>query len=78
MRKPLILLIGAYRYLISPLLGNHCRFEPSCSSYAITAIERHGAAKGSWLALRRLMRCHPWHSGGYDPVPEITKKSYDG
>ena len=70
MRKLLILLISAYRYLISPLLGNHCRFYPSCSSYAMTAIERFGAARGSWLALRRLSRCHPWHPGGIDPVPE--------
>ncbi|MDE2090199.1 MAG: membrane protein insertion efficiency factor YidD [Gammaproteobacteria bacterium] len=69
MRKLLILLISAYRYLISPLLGPHCRFYPSCSSYAMTAIERFGAARGSWLALRRLSRCHPWHPGGVDPVP---------
>ena len=74
MRKLLILLISAYRYLISPLLGNHCRFYPSCSSYAVTAIERFGAARGSWLALRRLSRCHPWHPGGLDPVPGTTAK----
>ena len=74
MRKLLILLISAYRYLISPLLGNHCRFYPSCSNYAVTAIERFGAARGSWLALRRLSRCHPWHPGGFDPVPGTAAK----
>ena len=66
---PLILLIQAYRYLISPMLGHHCRYTPSCSQYAIEAIETHGAFKGSWLALKRVGSCHPWHTGGYDPVP---------
>lgn len=70
MQKILILLIGAYRYLISPFLGNNCRFHPSCSCYAHQAIERFGAWQGSWMALRRLGRCHPWHEGGFDPVPE--------
>jgi putative membrane protein insertion efficiency factor len=69
MRKFLTGLIRAYQYLISPLLGNHCRFYPSCSHYAAEAIETHGALRGSWLALRRLSRCHPWHEGGVDPVP---------
>lgn len=69
MQKLLTLLIRGYRYLISPLLGNHCRFYPSCSHYALDAVEHHGALKGSWLALARLARCHPWHPGGYDPVP---------
>lgn len=64
-----ILLIRGYRYAISPLLGPRCRFLPSCSSYAIDAIEGHGLAHGSWLALRRVARCHPWHAGGYDPCP---------
>jgi len=69
MRKLLILLIRAYQYLISPWLGNHCRFHPSCSQYAAEAIGVYGPMKGTWLALRRLGRCHPWHEGGYDPVP---------
>lgn len=78
MRKILIALIGAYRYLISPLLGSNCRFHPSCSCYAQTAIARHGAVTGTWLALRRLLRCHPFAPGGYDPVPEKTKKVTHG
>lgn len=77
MRKLFILLIRAYQYLISPFLGNHCRFHPSCSSYAISAVESHGILRGLWLAIRRLSRCHPWHEGGYDPVPEPKdKKTY--
>ncbi|HHH47319.1 MAG TPA: membrane protein insertion efficiency factor YidD [Gammaproteobacteria bacterium] len=70
MRKLLILLIQAYRYLLSPLLGPHCRYYPSCSSYAVTALERHGVLRGGSLAVKRLCRCHPWHEGGFDPVPE--------
>ena len=70
MRRLLILPIRAYQLLVSPLLGNHCRFHPSCSAYAQEAILRHGAARGGWLALRRIGRCHPWHEGGLDPVPE--------
>jgi putative membrane protein insertion efficiency factor len=69
MRTLLISLIRAYQYLISPLLGHHCRFEPSCSRYAAEAIRTHGALRGVWLGLRRLSRCHPWHPGGFDPVP---------
>jgi uncharacterized protein len=65
----LSLLILAYRYSVSPLLGMHCRFHPSCSTYALEALQRHGTARGGWLALRRLARCHPWHPGGHDPVP---------
>jgi uncharacterized protein len=65
----LIWLLKAYRLVISPLYGNVCRYYPSCSAYALRAVEAHGAVKGSWLATRRLLRCHPWALGGYDPVP---------
>jgi uncharacterized protein len=65
----LIGLLKLYRLLISPLYGNVCRYYPSCSAYALRAVEVHGAVRGSWLALRRLLRCHPWAAGGYDPVP---------
>jgi hypothetical protein len=66
------LLLGSlrvYRYAVSPLLGRNCRFHPSCSEYAVEAVERHGAMRGGWLALKRVGRCHPFHPGGYDPVP---------
>ena len=69
MKRVLLGALSAYRYLVRPLLGANCRFYPSCSEYASEAIERHGALRGAWLALRRLSRCHPWHPGGYDPVP---------
>lgn len=74
MRAVLIALIRAYQWFISPLLGPHCRFYPSCSQYAREAVERHGVLRGSGLALRRLLRCHPWHPGGVDPVPEPSPK----
>jgi putative membrane protein insertion efficiency factor len=69
MARLLRALVAAYRYSLSPLLGRNCRFFPSCSEYAMEALERHGALRGSWLSLRRVARCHPWHPGGYDPVP---------
>jgi len=74
MRKLALLLIQFYRYAISPLMANHCRFHPSCSCYAQEAIEHHGLLRGGWLTLRRLGRCHPWHPGGYDPVPPANAK----
>ncbi|MDE1947084.1 MAG: membrane protein insertion efficiency factor YidD [Burkholderiales bacterium] len=69
-RALLLLLVRAYRYLLKPWLGNACRFEPSCSQYALDALQRHGAAGGSLLTGARLLRCHPWCDGGIDPVPE--------
>ena len=69
MKRLLVGLIKAYRYFLSPLLGPSCRFYPTCSAYAVEAVETHGAIKGAWLALKRILKCHPWHSGGVDPVP---------
>jgi putative membrane protein insertion efficiency factor len=69
MKYLLIGLLKLYRLVISPLYGNVCRYYPSCSAYALRAVSVHGAVKGSWLAARRLARCHPWAAGGYDPVP---------
>ena len=66
---PVVLLIRLYQYAISPWLGPRCRFSPTCSSFAIEALEKHGLMRGGWLAMRRLLRCNPWHTGGYDPVP---------
>lgn len=68
-RKLLIAPIRFYQYVISPWLGYNCRFTPTCSAYAIEAIETHGALCGSWLGVRRIARCHPWCNGGHDPVP---------
>jgi putative membrane protein insertion efficiency factor len=65
----LLAVIRFYRTAISPALPPSCRYTPSCSAYAVEAIEIHGAGRGSWLALRRLLRCHPFHAGGHDPVP---------
>jgi len=66
---PFLLLIRAYQVVISPMLGDRCRFFPSCSEYSMDALRRHGLFKGLWLAVLRVGRCHPWHPGGYDPVP---------
>lgn len=69
MRKLLMLAVRGYQVAISPLLPPSCRYYPSCSAYAIEALEKHGALRGSWLAVRRIARCHPFRPGGYDPVP---------
>jgi hypothetical protein len=66
----LIAIIKLYKYFISPLLGSNCRFYPSCSSYSLEALQRHGAIIGVYLTLKRLLKCHPFHQGGIDPVPE--------
>ncbi|GAO01814.1 membrane protein insertion efficiency factor YidD [Anaeromyxobacter sp. PSR-1] len=73
-RGALVLLVRIYQRLVSPLLPPACRFYPSCSAYAVTALQRHGALRGSWLTVRRVCRCHPFHPGGVDPVPELTPK----
>lgn len=67
--RTLLLLIEVYRVTLAPLIGGFCRYQPSCSAYAEEAIRRHGAAAGSRLAVRRVLRCHPFHRGGFDPVP---------
>ena len=72
MRHLFIAVIRLYKLCLSPFLGNHCRLYPSCSSSAEEAIATHGAIKGSWLSAKRLIRCHPWHEGGIDPVPPCT------
>jgi hypothetical protein len=69
----LLLLLRGYKRWLSPLLGARCRFHPSCSAYAMEAIERHGSARGSWLAVQRVARCHPLHPGGHDPVPPVEQ-----
>lgn len=75
LQRSLILLLQGYRYLISPLFGNACRFYPSCSNYAQLAIKQHGSCIGIFFSLKRLLCCHPWHPGGYDPVPKSLKSS---
>jgi putative membrane protein insertion efficiency factor len=67
--RPLLWLIRAYQLAISPMLGSRCRFYPSCSEYSMEALRHHGLFRGLWLTVRRLGRCHPWHPGGFDPVP---------
>lgn len=70
MQKILTLLIQGYQLGIRPWLGQHCRFYPSCSEYALIAITEHGTLPGLWLSIKRILRCHPWHPGGFDPVPK--------
>ncbi|WP_111979025.1 membrane protein insertion efficiency factor YidD [Algibacillus agarilyticus] len=74
LQKVLIAIIRAYQIALSPLLGQNCRFYPTCSKYAIDAINLHGGLKGSWLAGKRILKCHPFSSGGIDPVPEKHQK----
>lgn len=69
MKHVIVGLLRAYRFLISPLYGQVCRYHPTCSAYALEAVQRHGALRGTWFAVRRIARCHPWALGGYDPVP---------
>ena len=77
MAKILIIFIRGYRLFISPLLGNHCRFQPSCSAYMIEAISRFGVVRGMWLGLKRILCCHPYHDGGLDPVPELKNHTHN-
>lgn len=74
-RKIVIYFIKVYRYLISPILGDCCRFYPSCSVYACDAVKNHGVIKGSFMVLKRIACCHPWHPGGFDPVPPTESKN---
>lgn len=69
MKRVLIAIVRGYARYISPFMAPHCRFHPTCSAYAEGALREHGVARGGWLALRRIVRCHPFHPGGYDPVP---------
>ena len=75
MKHPLLILLRAYKLAISPLLGNRCRYHPSCSAYAHEAIARYGACSGGWLTLKRLARCHPWGGEGHDPVPDLGTRN---
>lgn len=72
MKHVLIALLRGYRFAISPLYGQVCRFHPTCSAYALEAVTTHGSGKGTWLAAKRVLRCHPWALGGHDPVPPRT------
>ncbi len=73
-KRILISLVRMYQLLLSPLFGASCRFQPTCSHYMIESIDRFGVLHGTWLGIKRLSRCHPWHKGGLDPVPELKKK----
>jgi putative membrane protein insertion efficiency factor len=78
MRFVLKIFIRAYQLVLSPLIGPSCRFYPSCSQYGLEAIDTHGALRGTWLTIKRISRCHPWHEGGFDPVPgRCLKHSHD-
>lgn len=70
LKRALMLLVRGYSLLVSPFLGHNCRYYPSCSAYTLEAIEKHGSLRGLWLGIKRIGRCHPWHAGGYDPVPD--------
>ncbi|MBU0592706.1 MAG: membrane protein insertion efficiency factor YidD [Pseudomonadota bacterium] len=69
MTRILLFLVKAYQYTISPMLAPSCRYTPTCSEYAVQALKKYGASKGFWLSVKRVARCHPWHDGGYDPLP---------
>ena len=69
MKKPILTVIKFYQYFISPLIGQNCRYYPTCSAYAIEAVDKYGSLKGTFLAVKRILRCHPFHAGGFDPVP---------
>jgi putative membrane protein insertion efficiency factor len=75
-KRLLIGVVSGYRLVLSPWLGSACRFEPTCSAYALQALDRHGAAAGSYLTVHRLMRCHPWCAGGSDPIPEQAPRLF--
>lgn len=66
--------VHAYRYGLRPIIGSHCRFHPHCSDYALEALASHGATRGTWLTARRILRCHPWNPGGWDPVPPASPR----
>ena len=76
LREALMGLVRGYRLLLSPWLGSACRFEPTCSAYSLQALEKHGAAAGTYLTVARLLRCHPWCAGGHDPVPEEAPRLF--
>jgi len=76
-QKISLIILKGYQYLVSPFLGNNCRYIPSCSCYMHTAIERFGVLKGFWMGIKRLLRCHPFHPGGLDPVPDLDKSNLD-
>jgi uncharacterized protein len=75
MKYVLIWLLKGYRFAISPLYGQVCRYHPTCSAYALEAVQSHGAVRGTWLAMRRVARCHPWAAGGLDPVPPAKDRT---